>query len=129
MIDGLLYEVNKPITKAAKFGQNVGKLVHKLDRKLHSWSEGITWKFNGWLKQAEKQANNVKNGIVDTGKQIGKGAENVGKKVWGGIKSKIVIPILRYNYSKTNKCIIFVFIEYYKICKRLYIKKKINAFE
>ncbi|XP_071132916.1 uncharacterized protein [Mytilus edulis] len=87
MIDGLLYEVNKPITKAAKFGQNVGKLVNKLDRKLHSWSEDITWKFNGWLKQAEKQANKVKNGIVDTGKQIGKGAENAGKKVWGGIKS------------------------------------------
>ncbi|CAG2224994.1 unnamed protein product [Mytilus edulis] len=87
MINGLLYEVNKPITKAAKFGQNVGKLVNKLDRKLHSWSEDITWKFNGWLKQAEKQANKVKNGIVDTGKQIGKGAENAGKKVWGGIKS------------------------------------------
>ncbi|CAG2213223.1 unnamed protein product [Mytilus edulis] len=86
MINGLLYEVNKPITKTAKFGQNVGKLVNKLDRKLHSWSEDITWKFNGWLKQAEKQANKVKNGIVDTGKQIGKGAENAGKKVWGGIK-------------------------------------------
>lgn len=122
MINGLLYEVNKPITKTAKFGQNVGKLVNKLDRKLHSWSEDITWKFNGWLKQAEKQANKVKNGIVDTGKQIGKGAENAGKKVLGGIKSKIVIPILRYNYSITNA--LFFFIEYYKICKRLYIKKK-----
>ncbi|XP_076073684.1 uncharacterized protein LOC143045217 [Mytilus galloprovincialis] len=87
MINGLLNEVNKPITKAAKFGQKVGQLVNNLERKLNSWSEDITWKFNGWLKQAEKHANNVKNGIVDTGKKIGKGAENTGKKVWGGIKS------------------------------------------